>query len=130
MLESWVERKQGVAIVEKVVEGERAPVVLGLRRLHPSRRAQPLDGWDTMRLLACFGVSNLLDVPWAEDDTLHKYPLKQLWPALERRPHSASLPQRLTPSRMPSRSPFAMSVPVGVPRSYTRSTSAVAFSGV
>ena len=35
-----------------------------------------------MHLLRFFDVSNLLDVPWADDQTLEAFPLKQMWPTL------------------------------------------------
>ena len=49
----WVQRMRNV----KVVDFEKAPVVVGVRRVHPSNRTPPLHGWDTMHLLALFKVS-------------------------------------------------------------------------
>ncbi|KAL3904144.1 MAG: hypothetical protein SGPRY_011401, partial [Prymnesium sp.] len=61
---------------------DKIPYVHGLRRVHPSRRLHSLHGWDIMQLLALFKVSNLLDVPWADNTALSRFPLKQLWPSL------------------------------------------------
>lgn len=56
----------------------------GMRRVHPSKRRPPLAGWDVMQLLSFFGVANLIDVPWADEQALEKIPLKQIWPSVYR----------------------------------------------
>jgi len=75
---SWVQRKPQA----QVINFYKSPQVNGVRRVHPSQRLQSLHGWDVMQLLSLFNVSNLLDVPWADDKTLQAFPLKQLWPSL------------------------------------------------
>ena len=65
-----------------VLDGRNAPVLLGVRLVHPSAKHPALSGWDALQLLSHFRCARLLDVPHAEPHTLAQLPLLQLWPTL------------------------------------------------
>ncbi|KAJ1638357.1 hypothetical protein T492DRAFT_833793 [Pavlovales sp. CCMP2436] len=63
----------------RLVSLDGRSVLYGVKLSHPSRRSHQLDPWDTVHLLAFFGVSRTEDVPSARARTLDAIPVASIW---------------------------------------------------